>query len=76
MVSTALGDSGRRAVAAGPHSHPRLRNLSLTLTLTLCVIGSHGGLRGCAVAVSPGDGTDREDSLVDEVLPRCREDFE
>ena len=36
----------------------------------------HGGLRGCAVDVSRGDGTVREDSLKDEVLPRCREDVE
>ena len=33
-----------------------------------------GGLRCCAVDVSRGDGTVREDSQEDEVLPRCRED--
>ena len=30
----------------------------------------HGGLRGCAVDVSRGDGKAREDSLENEVLPR------
>ena len=30
----------------------------------------HGGLRGCAVDVSLGDGKAREDSLENEVLPR------
>ena len=36
----------------------------------------YGGLRGCAVDVRRGDGTVQEDSLEDEVLPRCREDVE
>ena len=36
----------------------------------------HGGLRGFDVDVSRGDGTVREDSLENEVLPRCREDVE
>ena len=33
----------------------------------------HGGLRGCAVDVSRGSSTVREDSLGDKVLLRCRE---
>ena len=36
----------------------------------------HGGLRVCAVDGSRGDGTEREDSPEDEVLPTCREDVE
>ena len=35
-----------------------------------------GGLRGCAVDVSRDDGTVREDSLEDKVLPGCSEDVE
>ena len=31
-------------------------------------------MRGCAFDISRGDGTAREDSLEDEVIPRCRED--
>ena len=34
------------------------------------------GLRGCAIDVSRGDGTVREDIVEDEVLPRCREHVE
>ena len=40
------------------------------------MIAWHGDLRGCAVDVSRGDGTEREYSLKEEVLPTCREDFE
>ena len=36
----------------------------------------HGGLIGCAVDDIRGDDTVREDSLEDEVIPRCREDVE
>ena len=72
MLSTALGDSSTRAVAAGPHSHTR----GLVTCHGLCMIPWHGGLRGCAVDVGRGDCTVREDSLENEVLPKCREDVE
>ena len=42
----------------------------------MCDTLAHGGLRGCAVDVNRGDSTVREDSLEDEVLPKCREDVE
>ena len=44
MLSTALGDSSRRAVAAGPHSHTRGYNL-----LWILWYPQHGGRE----AVSP-----------------------